>query len=85
MLDPGDEIVCGWPSFPSYVLDAMKIGATFRPRPARDDRYDLGAMLGAVTPRTKLVYVCNPEQPDGHDGDPRGESTRTSSACPSTF
>ena len=27
-LDPGDEIVCGWPSFPSYVIDARKLGAT---------------------------------------------------------
>jgi histidinol-phosphate aminotransferase len=27
VLDPGDEIVCGWPSFPSYVLDALKLGA----------------------------------------------------------
>ena len=26
-LDPGDEIVCGWPSFPSYVIDALKLGA----------------------------------------------------------
>ena len=26
-LDPGDEIVCGWPSFPSYVIDARKVGA----------------------------------------------------------
>src|SRR5205823_10315037 len=25
-LDPGDEIVCGWPSFPSYVIDARKLG-----------------------------------------------------------
>src|SRR5690242_11370812 len=28
VLDPGDEIVCGWPSFPSYVIDAKKVGAT---------------------------------------------------------
>ena len=27
VLDPEDEIVCGWPSFPSYVLDAIKMGA----------------------------------------------------------
>ena len=27
-LDAGDEIVCGWPSFPSYVIDALKLGAT---------------------------------------------------------
>ena len=26
-LDPGDEIVCGWPSFPSYAIDALKLGA----------------------------------------------------------
>ena len=30
VLDPGDEIVCGWPSFPSYVLDALKLGAVCR-------------------------------------------------------
>ena len=28
ILDPGDEIVCGWPSFPSYVIYARKQGAT---------------------------------------------------------
>jgi histidinol-phosphate aminotransferase len=64
-LDPDDEIVCGWPSFPSYVLDAIKMGA----RPVRvslsDDRYDLEALLGAITPRTKLVYIPNPNNPTG--------------------
>ena len=64
-LDPGDEVVCGWPSFPSYVLDALKLGATCRQVPLRDDRYDLGAMLGAITRRTKIVYVCNPNNPTG--------------------
>ena len=34
-LDPGDEIVCGWPSFPSYVIDAAKLGAVAGARPAR--------------------------------------------------
>jgi histidinol-phosphate aminotransferase len=33
--------------------------------PLRDDRYDLEAMLGAITPRTKLVYVCHPNNPTG--------------------
>jgi histidinol-phosphate aminotransferase len=64
-LDPGDEIVCGWPSFPSYVIDARKLGATPRTVPLRDGRYDLGAMLEAVTPRTKIVYVCLPNNPTG--------------------
>jgi histidinol-phosphate aminotransferase len=64
-LDPGDEIVCGWPSFPSYGIDARKLGAVPKPVPLRDDRYDLEAMLGAITPQTKLVYVCHPNNPTG--------------------
>jgi histidinol-phosphate aminotransferase len=65
VLDPGDEIVCGWPSFPSYVIYATKAAATARTVPLRDHRYDLDALLGAVTPRTKLVYVCHPNNPTG--------------------
>jgi histidinol-phosphate aminotransferase len=64
-LDPGDEIVCGWPSFPSYVLDAAKLGAISRKVPLRDQTYDLDAMLEAIGPRTKLVYVCHPNNPTG--------------------
>jgi histidinol-phosphate aminotransferase len=64
-LDPGDEIVCGWPSFPSYGIDARKLGAVPKTVPLRDDRYDLEAMLGAITLRTKLVYVCHPNNPTG--------------------
>src|SRR5438477_4713584 len=64
-LDHGDEIVCGWPSFPSYVIDARKLGAVPRLVPLRDDRYDLEAMLEAIGPRTKLVYVCLPNNPTG--------------------
>jgi histidinol-phosphate aminotransferase len=65
LLDPGDEIVCGWPSFPSYVLDARKLGALPRTVPLRDFRYDLDAMLEAVGPRTKIVYICYPNNPTG--------------------
>ena len=65
ILDPGDEIVCGWPSFPSYAIDARKVGAVPTTVPLRDDRYDLEAMLDAITPRTKLVYVCHPNNPTG--------------------
>jgi histidinol-phosphate aminotransferase len=64
-LDPGDEIVTGWPSFISYVLDAVKLGATPRKVPLVEDHYDLDALLAAIGPRTKLVYVANPNNPTG--------------------
>jgi histidinol-phosphate aminotransferase len=64
-LDPGDEIVTAWPSFISYVLDAVKLGAVPRKVPLRDDHYDLDALLEAVGPRTKLVYIATPNNPTG--------------------
>ena len=64
-LDPGDEIVTGWPSFPSPVIDALKLGAVPRQVPLRDHRFDLEALLETVGPRTKLVYVCHPNNPTG--------------------
>ncbi|HEY3069148.1 MAG TPA: histidinol-phosphate transaminase [Gaiellaceae bacterium] len=64
-LDPGDEIVCGWPSFPSYVLDAIKLGAEPKRVPLTDHRYDAERILGEIGPRTKIVYLCNPNNPTG--------------------
>ena len=64
-LDPGDETVTGWPSFPSYVLDPLKVGGVPVRVPLRHERYDLGALLAAVTERTKLVFVASPNNPTG--------------------
>jgi histidinol-phosphate aminotransferase len=74
-LDPGDDIVCGWPSFPSYVLAAAKLGAESTKVPLRSDTYDLGGLLAAIGPRTKLVYVCHPNNPTG-TGNGRAELDR---------
>ena len=64
-LDPGDEAVTGWPSFPSYVLDPLKVAGVPVRVPLRDDRFDLDALLDAITPRTKLVFVAAPNNPTG--------------------
>jgi histidinol-phosphate aminotransferase len=64
-LDPGDEVVTAWPSFISYVLDALKLGAVPVRVPLVDQHYDLDAMLAAIGPRTKLVYVATPNNPTG--------------------
>jgi histidinol-phosphate aminotransferase len=64
-LDPGDEVVTGWPSFISYVLDTLKLGAVPRQVPLVENEYDLDALLDAIGPRTKLVYVATPNNPTG--------------------
>ena len=64
-LDPGDEVVCCWPSFPSYVIYARKQGGSALTVPLREQRYDLDALAAAVTARTKLVFICHPNNPTG--------------------
>ena len=65
ILDPGDRIVCGWPSFPSYVIYARKQGAEATLVPLVDHRYELDALLEAIDSSTKLVYICHPNNPTG--------------------
>lgn len=65
VIDPGDEIVCGWPSFPSYVIDTKVRGGVPRLVPLRDGVYDLPAILDAIGERTKIVYLCYPNNPTG--------------------
>jgi histidinol-phosphate aminotransferase len=64
-LDPGDEVVVPWPSFPSYVLDPLKLAAEPVRVALRDGRVDLDGLLAAVTPRTKLVYLPTVNNPTG--------------------
>jgi histidinol-phosphate aminotransferase len=64
-LEPGDEIVTGWPSFPTYVTEARKRGATVRLAPLQDGAVDAGEIAERIGPRTKLVWVCTPNNPTG--------------------
>jgi histidinol-phosphate aminotransferase len=64
-LDPGDEAVTGWPSFTSYALDPLKLGGIPVRVPLTDERVDLDALLAAITPRTKLVFISAPNNPTG--------------------
>jgi histidinol-phosphate aminotransferase len=64
-LDPGDELVCGWPSFPSYVIYAKRLAAVPQVVPLRDHRYDLEALLDGIGPRTKVVCISHPNNPTG--------------------
>jgi len=65
VLNEGDQVVHGWPSFPSYSIYARKVGGEPMHVALRDNRYDLEALLDAVTARTKLLYICHPNNPTG--------------------
>jgi histidinol-phosphate aminotransferase len=64
-LEPGDEAVMGWPSFVTYRGDTLLRGATPVLVPLTNGAYDVGAMLERIGPRTKLAFVCNPNNPTG--------------------
>ncbi|MGH3813148.1 MAG: pyridoxal phosphate-dependent aminotransferase [Pseudonocardiaceae bacterium] len=61
-----DEVLFAWPSFEAYPLITLVAGAQQRTVPLRADHtHDLAAMLDAITPVTRLVFVCNPNNPTG--------------------
>jgi histidinol-phosphate aminotransferase len=59
----GDEVLFGWRSFEVYPLQVRVAGATPVQVPLRDHTFDLDAMLAAITERTRLIFVCNPNNP----------------------
>ncbi|MGV0633649.1 pyridoxal phosphate-dependent aminotransferase [Mycolicibacillus trivialis] len=67
---PGDEVLFGWRSFEVYPLQVRVAGATPVPVPLKDHTFDLDAMLAAVTDRTRLIFVCNPNNPTSTVVDP---------------
>ena len=66
----GDEVVFGWSSFEVYPLQVRVAGAVPVQIPLRDHTFDLDAMLAAITARTRLIFVCNPNNPTSTVVDP---------------
>ena len=63
---PGDEVVFPWRSFEAYPIFVQVVGATpVRVPLGSDDRLDMPALAAAVTDRTKLIFICNPNNPTG--------------------
>jgi histidinol-phosphate aminotransferase len=58
-----DEIVYAWPSFLVYPIVSQLAGVKAVEVPLKDYRLDLPSMRAAVTRRTKLIIICNPNNP----------------------
>ena len=64
-LDRGDDIVTSEHAFVVYKLVAAGFGARAIETPSPDLRHDLDGILAAVTPKTRLIFIANPNNPTG--------------------
>lgn len=64
-VDPGDGVVMAAPTFSLFPKYAYVQGADVREIPLRDGFHDLEAMLAAIDAKTKLVVLCDPNNPTG--------------------
>ncbi|MFF2007782.1 histidinol-phosphate transaminase [Streptomyces sp. NPDC058195] len=63
---PGDEVIYAWRSFEAYPIITQISGAASVKVPLTDgDVHDLDAMADAITDRTRMIFVCNPNNPTG--------------------
>ncbi|KYD28435.1 MULTISPECIES: histidinol-phosphate transaminase [Geobacillus] len=64
-LEPGANTVMATPTFPQYRHNAVIERADVREVPLVDGRHDLEAMLNAIDGNTRIVWICNPNNPTG--------------------
>lgn len=64
-LSEGDEVLSSEATFLVYPILSQVCGATFRAVPMKDFRYDLQAMAKAITSKTKVIFIANPNNPTG--------------------
>ncbi len=64
-LSPGDEAVMAEQTFVIYKMEVTAAHGTPVIVPMQEGRHDLAAMAQAVTPRTRLLFLCNPNNPTG--------------------
>jgi histidinol-phosphate aminotransferase len=62
---PGDEVLHSRHGFLIYSIAAMSVGATPVAAPERELTTDVDALLARITPRTRMVFIANPNNPTG--------------------
>lgn len=65
LLQPGDEVIVPAPSFLMYTIAAQSAGAVPVPVPLQEMKIDLDGMKSRLGPRTRMIFLCNPNNPTG--------------------
>jgi histidinol-phosphate aminotransferase len=65
-INEGDEVIVASPSFGIYNTTTGILGAKIISIPFKDKDYDFPSFLAAITDKTKLVYLCSPNNPTGN-------------------
>jgi histidinol-phosphate aminotransferase len=65
LLSPDDDLITPWPSYPLYPLMARRAGARPVPVALDDGEVDIEALLATVSERTRILVICNPNDPTG--------------------
>jgi histidinol-phosphate aminotransferase len=64
-VDPGDEVLYNWRTFEAYPIATALVGGVEVAVPTRFEALDIPALAKAVTERTRVVFVCSPNNPTG--------------------
>jgi histidinol-phosphate aminotransferase len=65
VADADEQVIYGWRSFEAYPIIVAVSGASSVQVPLRGHVHDLDAMAAAITGKTRLIFVCNPNNPTG--------------------
>lgn len=64
-ISEGDEAITCTPSFPQYKAATVPMGGVMIEVPLKNHSYDLDGILSAITARTKVIFISNPNNPTG--------------------
>jgi histidinol-phosphate aminotransferase len=64
-LNPGQETLSCAPTFSEYKFSTQLLDGRYKTVPLAQESYDLKALVAAITPLTKIIFVCSPNNPTG--------------------
>lgn len=64
-INPGDEAIMAETTFGKYASEVLLMGGTAIQIPLKDYKHDFEGFINKITDKTKLIYICNPNNPTG--------------------